>query len=79
MDNKLTKEWLEQNSEKLKKAYSYAIVNHLDIRSKADVLQILQSIDPVNANETQVEIYMKMLQLFSKTLQKSLKKKNLLN
>ncbi|MCL4384102.1 hypothetical protein M1116_01485 [Patescibacteria group bacterium] len=79
MDNKLSKEWLHQNQEKLKKAYTYALVNHLDIRSTTDVLEILQSIDPNNATNEQAIIFSQMLQLFSQTLKKTLKKKNLLN
>ena len=60
----LYKDWLKKNGEKLKIAYSYAVVNKLDITSKDDILKILKVTDPENANEEQVRIYSKMLQLF---------------
>jgi len=71
MDNKnLLKTWLEKNGDKLKIAYSYAVVNKLDIKSKEDVLKILVATDPENANEEQVNIYSKMLQLFGSKFRK---------
>lgn len=74
-DNQL-KDWLKTNSQKLKIAYSYAVVNKLNIKSKGDVLKILQVIDPENANKEQAEMYSNMLQLFGdrfrKTVEKSL-------
>lgn len=71
------KDWLKTNGQKLKIAYSYAVVNKLDIKSKRDVLKILQATNPENANIEQAEIYSKMLQLFGgrfrKTIEKNLK------
>jgi len=50
-DNNL-KDWLEKNGHKLKIAYSYAVVNKLNIKSKEDVLKF-KSYNPDNANEEQ--------------------------
>lgn len=78
MNTTIPKDWLKKNGQKLKIAYSYAVVHKLDIKSKGDVLNILKNIDPGNANEQQAEIYSKMLQLFRdrfrKTIEKSLEK-----
>ena len=57
VDSNWTKEWLINNGEKLKRVYSYAVVNKLDIKSKEDVLKILHAIDPKNANQEQAEKY----------------------
>lgn len=70
----LSKEWLKKNGQKLKKAYSFAVENKLNIKSKDDVLIILQKVDPGNANEEQAEIYSKMLQLFKDRFRKTLEK-----
>ena len=75
MDNKdLLKDWLKKNGHKLKMVYSYAVVNKLNIKDKEDVLKILKATDPENANEEQVEIYSKMLQLFGKRFRKTIEK-----
>lgn len=68
----LTKEWLKNNGDKLKVAYSYAVVNKLSINSKEDILKILQSVDPENATKDQAEIYLKMLRLFKNRFRKTL-------
>ena len=67
----LSKEWLKNNGHKLKVVYSYAVVNKLSINSKEDVLKILQSVDPENANIDQAEIYLKMLQIFKSRFRKT--------
>lgn len=72
-ENKLSKDWLKQNGQKLKLAYSYAVVNKLDIKSKEDVLKILKAVDPKNANPEQVQIYSKMLLLFGYMFRKTIK------
>ena len=76
--DKLSKEWLQKNGEKLKTAYSYAIVHKYDINSKDDVLKILKIVDPDNATEKNAELYTRMLQLFRsrfrKTVGENLKK-----
>ncbi len=74
-EDKLLKDWLAKNGYKLKNAYSYAVVNKLDIKSKEDVLKALQATDPENANEEQAEIYSKMLQLFGGRFRKTIEKK----
>ncbi|MDP3974038.1 MAG: hypothetical protein Q8P92_04365 [Candidatus Daviesbacteria bacterium] len=70
----MDKDWLKKNGYKLKIVYSYAVVNKLNIKSKEDVLKILQATDPENANEGQAEIYSKMLQLFGNRLRKTIEK-----
>ncbi len=64
--DKLTKEWVLKNGEKLKIIYSYAVVHKYDTRSEEDVLKILKAIDPENATPEQAATYCKMLQLFRK-------------
>ena len=67
----LSKDWLKKNGNKLKIVYSYAVVHKLNIKSKEDVLKILQVTDPENANKEQTEIYSKMLQLFRDRFRKT--------
>lgn len=67
-------DWLKKNGYKLKIVYSYAVVNKLNIKSKEDVLKILQATDPENANEEQSKIYSKMLQLFGKTFRNTIER-----
>ena len=74
-ENNDLKNWLKKNGHKLKIAYSYAVMTKLDIRSKVDVLKILQSIDPENANTEQVEIYSKILLLFKGRFRNSIEKR----
>lgn len=69
-ESKIPQDWLKKNGYKLKIVYSYAVVNKLNIKSKEDVLLALQATDPENANEEQVEIYSKMLQLFGDRFRK---------
>ncbi len=71
----MDKDWLKKNGYKLKIAYSYAVVNKLDIKSKKDVLIILQATDPENAAEEQAVIYSKMLQLFGDKFRKTIEKR----
>jgi hypothetical protein len=72
---KISEDWLKKNGYKLKIAYSYAVVNKLNIKSKEDVLKILKTTDPENANEEQTEIYSKMLQLFANKFRNTVEKK----
>ena len=65
---------VEKNGQKLKIVYSFAVENKLNIESKEDVLKILQKVDPENANEKQVEVYSRMLQLFRERFRETLKK-----
>ena len=67
------KSWLKENGQTLKIVYSFAVENQLNIESKEDVLKILQEVDPENANEEQVEIYSKMLQLFRNQFRETLR------
>ena len=67
---KLSKEWIKENSEKIKEAYSSASARGYDISSKADILKLLKIIDPPNANESNAAIFSKILQLFAKGIKK---------
>lgn len=73
--DRFSKVWIKQNGEKLKNAYSYAVVNNLNIRSKEDVLKILEVIDPENANEEYAESFLKVLQLVGQTLKRTIEKR----
>ena len=73
-EDKSLKAWLKENGSKLKIAYSYAVVNKLDIKSKDDVLKILKAVDPENANAEQAKVYSKMLQLFGNRFRKTVAK-----
>lgn len=70
-----SKDWIEQNRGKLKNAYSYAVVNNLNVKSKEDVLKILKMIDPENANEEYAESFSKVLQIVGQTLKKTIEKR----
>lgn len=63
-ESNLLSDWLKKNGHKLKIAYSYAVVNKLDITSNEAVLKILKITDPENANGEQSEMYSMMLKLF---------------
>lgn len=73
--NMLSKDWIKQNGEKLKNAYSYAVVNNLNVKSKEDVLKILKATDSENANEEYAEVFSKVLQLVGKTLKETIEKR----
>lgn len=64
-DNRLSKEWVQRNSQKLKKAYSLAVINGYNIKSIDDVIEILKVVDSENANKEYAEVFSKMLQFFS--------------
>lgn len=68
----MDKDWLKKNGRKVMNAYSIAVANKYDIRSTEDVLKILKLVDLENANEEYAKEFSKMLQLFSKTVQKRL-------
>ena len=66
--------WLEANGDKVKIAYSYAIIHKLDITSQDDVLKVLQAVDPDNANKVQADLYSKIMQLFRDRFKKTAEK-----
>lgn len=72
MEENLTKDWLKKNGRKIMNAYSIAVANKYDITSTEDVIKVLKLIDPENANEEYAKEFSKILQLFSKTVQKKL-------
>lgn len=66
----LSKEWIKENGEKIKEAYSSAGARGYDVSSKSDVLKLLKLIDPRNANKENAEIFSKILQLFAHGIKK---------
>ncbi len=67
---KLSKEWIKKNGDKIKEAYSAASARGYDVSSNADVLKLLQIIDPLNANESNAAAFSKILQLFAMGIKK---------
>lgn len=72
---KLSKDWIKKNGDKIKEAYSSAKARGFDISSKAEVLKLLQIIDPLNANESSAEVFSKILQLFAEGVKKKFESK----
>ncbi len=68
----MDKDWLKKNGRKVTNAYSIAIANKYDIKSTEDVIKVLKLIDPANANEEYAKELSKMLQLFSKIVERKL-------
>ncbi len=68
----MDKDWLKKNGRKVMNAYSIAVANKYNINSAEDVVKVLKLIDPENANEEYAKEFSKMLQLFSKTVKKTL-------
>lgn len=75
INDMFSKDWIKQNGEKLKNAYSYAVVNNLNIKSKEDILRVLKVVDPENANDEYAEIFSKVLQIVGQTLKKAIEKR----
>ena len=75
MTDKLSKDWIVRNGQKLKEAYSFAVFNKWNIKSEKDVLKILKVIDPENANEKYAKMFSRTLQLFAAMVDKSLKRR----
>lgn len=69
----LSKEWIRKNTDKIKKAYVFAVARKYDIKSEADVLEILKAIDPINATEENAKIFSGILQLFVQRLKNKTK------
>jgi len=61
----LSKDWLKKNGEKVKFGYSIATGHKCDLKSTKDVLEVLNVVDPENANEKNAEVFSKILQLFA--------------
>lgn len=78
-EDKLSKEWLKKNEHKLKAIYSYAVANKLDIKSEEDVLEILKKIDLENSNKENAKVFLRMLQLFSFKIKKTIFRRQKLN
>jgi hypothetical protein len=69
---KLSKDWVKENSEKIKKAYSIAIENGYDLKSKGIALMLLKIVDSENATEKGAERFSKILELFDRAAKKKL-------
>lgn len=72
---KLSPEWIQRNSEKIKRAYDIILLEKYDVTSVDDVLKVLQEIDSRNANEENAKIFSKVLQLFATQLKKKFEPK----
>ena len=77
--NRLTKDWLKENSGKIKKIYSFAVANSIDINSKEAVLDLLRKFDSENANEEYAQTFSKMLQLFDRIAKKKVIRRSQVN
>ena len=75
----MNKDWVKQNSEKIKKAYSIALEKSYDIKSKETALKLLKVVDPNNATKENAEKLSKILQLFDKVAKKKVKRRSEVN
>ena len=74
----VSKEWIRKNSKKIKEAYLIGTnpKHTYDLSSAHDVLEILQTVDPVNATHDNAEIFSKVLRLFSLQMREKFKPKS---
>lgn len=63
----MDKDWVKNNGEMIKKAYSIAVKNKYNVSIVVDVLKILEEIDPKNANYEFAVKLSNILKLFDKT------------
>ena len=63
----MDKDWIKNNGEMIKKAYSIAVRNKYNVGLVVDVLEILKEIDPKNANYEFAVKLSNVLKLFDKT------------
>ena len=63
----MDKDWIKNNGEMIKKAYSVAVRNKYNVNLVVDVLKILEEIDPENANYEFAVKLSNILKLFDKT------------
>ena len=62
----MDKDWIKNNGEMIKKAYSIAVKNKYNVGLVVDVLKILKEIDPKNANYEFAVKLSNILKLFDK-------------
>lgn len=62
----MDKDWIKNNGEMIKKAYSIAVRNKYNVGLVVDVLKILEEIDPKNANYEFAVKLSNILKLFDK-------------
>ena len=63
----MNKDWIKNNAEMIKKAYSIAVENKYNVAAVADILKILEEINPENANKEFAVKLSGVLILFDKT------------
>ncbi len=75
----MDKDWIKNNGEMIKKAYSIAVKNKYNVGLVIDVLKILREIDPKNADYEFAVKLSNVLILFDKTAKVKTLRKSKLN
>lgn len=75
----MDKDWIKNNGEMIKKAYSIAVKNKYNVGLVIDVLKILKEIDPRNADYEFAIKLSNVLILFDKTAKVKALRKSKLN
>jgi hypothetical protein len=75
----MDKDWIKNNGEMIKKAYSIAVKNKYNVGLVVDVLKILKEIDPKNADYEFAIKLSNVLILFDKTAKVKALRKSKLN
>ena len=75
----MDKDWIKNNGETIKKAYSIAVKNKYNVGLVVDVLKILNEIDPKNADYEFAIKLSNVLILFDKTAKVKALRKSKLN
>jgi hypothetical protein len=75
----MDKDWIKNNGEMIKKAYSIAVKNKYNVGLVIDVLKILREIDPKNADYEFAVKLSNVLILFDKTAKVKALRKSKLN
>jgi hypothetical protein len=75
----MDKDWIKNNGEMIKKAYSIAVKNKYNVGLVVDVLKILNEIDPKNADYEFAIKLSNVLILFDKTAKVKALRKSKLN
>ena len=75
----MDKDWIKNNGEMIKKAYSIAVKNKYNVGLVIDVLKILKEIDPKNADYEFAIKLSNVLILFDKTAKVKALRKSKLN
>ena len=75
----MDKDWIKNNGEMIKRAYSIAVKNKYNVGLIVDVLKILKEIDPKNADYEFAIKLSNVLILFDKTAKVKALRKSKLN